>query len=101
MSGRLRRCLVLMGLLGLALNLRAALAGYPPLLDAVREDLGFSGAAAGFVQTGAVLMMAAGSFAGPAVANRAGSERALVGAVGMIVVGSLACGAPAAVPLST
>jgi CP family cyanate transporter-like MFS transporter len=99
MSGRLRRRLVLMGLLGLALNLRAALAGYPPLLDAVREDLGFSGAAAGFVQTGAVLMMAAGSFAGPAMANRAGSERALVGAVGMIVVGSLARGAPAAVPL--
>jgi CP family cyanate transporter-like MFS transporter len=90
---------VLVGLLALALNLRTALAGYPPLIDAVRADLGFSAGAAGFVQTGAVLMMAAGSLAGPAVARRGGPERALVGAVGLVALGSLVRGVPAAVPL--
>jgi MFS transporter, CP family, cyanate transporter len=90
---------VLVGLLALALNLRTALAGYPPLIEAVRADLGFSAGAAGFVQTGAVLMMAAGSLAGPAAARRGGPERALVGAVGLVALGSLVRGVPAAVPL--
>jgi CP family cyanate transporter-like MFS transporter len=90
---------VLVGLLALALNLRTALAGYPPLIDAVRADLGFSAGAAGFVQTGAVLMMAAGSLAGPAAARRGGPERALVGAVALVALGSLVRGVPAAGPL--
>ncbi|MCU1662273.1 MAG: major facilitator superfamily 1, partial [Pseudonocardia sp.] len=64
---RVRPAAVLVGLLALALNLRAALAGYPPLLEAVRADLGISAGSAGFVQTAAILMMAAGSFAGPAL----------------------------------
>ena len=52
---------VLLGILALAVNLRAALAGYPPLLETVRVDLGLSAGVAGLVQAGAVLMMAAGS----------------------------------------
>ncbi|TWF81682.1 CP family cyanate transporter-like MFS transporter [Pseudonocardia hierapolitana] len=100
-SVRVRPGVVLVGLLALALNLRTALAGYPPLIDAVRADLGFSAGAAGFVQTGAVLMMAAGSLAGPAAARRGGPERALVGAVGLVALGSLVRGVPAAVPLVT
>jgi CP family cyanate transporter-like MFS transporter len=98
-SVRIRPGVVLVGLLALALNLRTALAGYPPLIDAVRADLGFSAGAAGFVQTGAVLMMAAGSLAGPAAARRGGPERALVGAVGLVALGSLVRGVPAAGPL--
>jgi CP family cyanate transporter-like MFS transporter len=98
-SVRVRPGVVLVGLLALASNLRTALAGYPPLIDAVRADLGFSAGAAGFVQTGAVLMMAAGSLAGPAAARRGGPERALVGAVGLVALGSLVRGVPAAVPL--
>jgi CP family cyanate transporter-like MFS transporter len=90
---------VLVGLLALALNLRTELAGYPPLIDAVRADLGLSAGAAGFVQTGAVLMMAAGSLAGPAAARRGGPERALVGAVALVALGSLVRGVPAAGPL--
>jgi CP family cyanate transporter-like MFS transporter len=97
---RVRPAAVLVGLLALALNLRAALAGYPPLLEAVRADLGISAGSAGFVQTAAILMMAAGSFAGPAVVGaRFGSERALTAAVALVAVGSLARGLPAAVPL--
>lgn len=91
--------MVLVGLLALALNLRSALAGYPPLIEMVRAELGLTAGAAGFVQTAAVLMMAVGSLAGPAAARRTGPERALVGAVGLVALGSLARGIPAAVPL--
>jgi MFS transporter, CP family, cyanate transporter len=98
-SVRVRPVVVLLGLLALALNLRSALAGYPPLIETVRVDLGLTAGAAGLVQTGAVLMMAAGSLAGSATARRAGPERALVGAVGLVAMGSLARGIPAAVPL--
>ncbi|OZM81461.1 MFS transporter [Pseudonocardia sp. MH-G8] len=98
-SVRVRPVVVLLGLLVLALNLRSALAGYPPLIETVRVDLGLTAGAAGLVQTGAVLMMAAGSLAGSATARRAGPERALVGAVGLVAIGSLARGIPAAVPL--
>lgn len=98
-SVRVRPAVVLVGLLGLALNLRTALAGYPPLIETVRSELGLTAGAAGFVQTGAVLMMAAGSLAGSAAARRAGPERALVGAVALVAAGSLARGIAALVPL--
>ncbi|GAA1326601.1 MFS transporter [Pseudonocardia xinjiangensis] len=98
-ASRVRPGSVLLGLLAVALNLRAALAGYPPLLEGVRSDLGISAAEAGFVQTAAVLMMAAGSFAGPALGVRLGSERALGAAVGLVAAGSLARGVPAIVAL--
>ena len=83
---------VLLGILALAVNLRAALAGYPPLLETVRVDLGLSAGVAGLVQAGAVLMMAAGSFAGPALARHGGRERALGVAVGLVAAGSLVRG---------
>src|SRR5918999_1918134 len=98
-SVRVRPGVVLVGLLPLALTLRPARAGSPPLIEAVRADLGLSAGAAGFVQTGAVLMMAAGSLAGPAAARRGGPERALVGAVGLVAPGGLVRGSPGAVPL--
>ena len=39
---------VLLGVLALAANLRAALAGYPPLLETARDDLGVSAARPGW-----------------------------------------------------
>ncbi len=87
--------LVLLGLLALAANLRASLAGYPPLLETVRAELGASAGVAGLVQAGAVLMMAAGSFAGPLVGARFGREAALSGAVGLVALGGLVRGVPA------
>ena len=86
---RVRPAVVLLGVLALAANLRAALAGYPPLLETVRADLGLSAGVAGLVQAGAVLMMAVGSFAGPALARHGGRERALGVAVGLVAAGSL------------
>jgi MFS transporter, CP family, cyanate transporter len=96
---QVRPAVVLLGILALAANLRAALAGYPPLLETVRAQLGVSAGVAGLVQAGAVLMMALGSFAGPALGLRAGRERALGYAVGLVAAGSLIRGIPALVPL--
>jgi len=90
---------VLLGVLALAVNLRAALAAYPPLLETVRADLGIGAGAAGLVQAGAVLMMAAGSFAGPVVSTRFGRKPALGGAVGLIALGSAVRGLPTAAAL--
>jgi MFS transporter, CP family, cyanate transporter len=83
-----RPAFVLLGVLALAVNLRAALAAYPPLLETVRDELGISSGAAGLVQAGAVLMMAAGSFVGPALGARFGRKPALGGAVGLVALGS-------------
>lgn len=94
-----RPWVVLLGLLALAANLRASLAGYPPLLETVRADLGTSAGVAGLVQAGAVLMMGAGSFAGPAFGARLGRETALGAAVGLVALGGLARGVPALAPL--
>ncbi len=96
---RVRPLVVLLGLLAVAANLRAALAGYPPLLETARADLGVSAGAAGLVQAGAVLAMSAGSFGGAAVGVRLGRENALGVAVGLVALGSLVRAVPALVPL--
>src|SRR6185312_1212318 len=57
-ASAVRPAVVLLGVIALAVNLRAALAAYPPLLETVRADLGIGAGAAGLVQAGAVLMMA-------------------------------------------
>lgn len=85
---------VLLGVVALSVNLRAALAGYPPLIESVRDDLGISAGIAGLVQSGAVLMMAVGSFVGPRFGARIGRERALGWSVGLIALGSLLRGVP-------
>lgn len=88
-AARIRPGLVLLGVLALAINLRAALAGYPPLLETARAGLGVGAGAAGLVQAGAVLMMSAGSFGAAAAAARVGRERLLGLAVAAIAAGSL------------
>jgi CP family cyanate transporter-like MFS transporter len=92
---RLRPGLVLVGVLALAANLRAALAGYPPLLETARDDLGVTAGAAGLVQAGAVLMMSLGSFVAAPIAARVGRERLLGVAVGAIAAGSVVRSVPA------
>ncbi|WP_308257730.1 MFS transporter [Pseudonocardia lacus] len=90
----MRPLVVLLGLLALSVNLRAALAGYPPLLETARDDLGLSAGAAGLVQSGALLAMAAGSFLGSSFGLRHGRETALGVAVGLVALGSLVRGVP-------
>jgi CP family cyanate transporter-like MFS transporter len=96
---RVRRWLPVLGILVVALNLRAALAGYPPLLPTVRHELHLTAGEAGVVQAGAVLAMAAGSFAGARIAAVVGSERALGAAVGLVGLGCLLRGIPVAAAL--
>lgn len=91
----IRPAVVLLGVLAVALNLRASLAGYPPVLPAARADLGISAGGAGLVQAGVVLMMAAGSLGGPALGARVGAGRALGAGVGLIAVGSAVRGVAA------
>lgn len=86
---RPRPAAVLVGVLLLAVSFRTALAGYPPLLEIVREDLGLSAGAAGLVQASAVVLMGIGSFAAPAVGARLGWERGLAVSVAVLSAGSL------------
>lgn len=80
---------VLIGVLLLAANLRAALAAFPPLLQTVRAALHISAGAAGLVQASAVVLMGVGSFVAASVAGRLGWERALGAAVAVLAAGSL------------
>lgn len=84
-----RPAAVLVGILLLAANLRAALAAYPPLLQTVRADLAMSAGTAGLVQACAVLMMGLGSFLAPRLARHGGWEKTLGVAVLVVGAGSL------------
>ncbi len=94
-----RPAVVLLAVLALGVNLRAALSAYPPLLARIRTDLGVSAAVAGVVQSGVVVCMGLGSFAAPALARRHGRERAAAIAMVAIAVGNLTRGLPAVVTL--
>lgn len=94
-----RPAVVLLAVLALGVNLRAALSAYPPLLETIRADLGLSAAFAGLVQAATVLMMGVGSFAAPALARRVGREQAAALGVAVIALGSAVHGVPAAVAL--
>ncbi|WP_245607334.1 MFS transporter [Pseudonocardia spinosispora] len=84
-----RAAMVLLGILLLAVNLRAGLSAYPPLLETVRDALGISAGAAGLVQSSALVMMGVGSFVAPWLGHRLGWERALGASVGVVALGSL------------
>jgi MFS transporter, CP family, cyanate transporter len=96
---RVRPAVVLLAVLALGVNLRAALSAYPPLLERIRADLGVSAAVSGLVQAGAVVAMGVGSFAAPALARRVGRERAAALAMAVLAGGNLLRWAPATVAL--
>jgi MFS transporter, CP family, cyanate transporter len=85
---------LLAGLLLLAVNLRAALAAYPPLLSGVRESLRIGSGLAGTVQASALVMMGVASFLAPRVGSRFGWENALGASVGVLALGSLVRAVP-------
>ena len=95
-----RPVVVLLAVLALGVNLRAALSAYPPLLERIRADLDLPAAVAGAVTSGAVLCMGLGSFAAPALARRVGRERAAAAAMAAIAVGNLVRGLPAVATLA-
>jgi CP family cyanate transporter-like MFS transporter len=82
-----------------ALNLRPAIAAVPPLLDAIRAQLGLSGAAAGLLTALPVVCMGLFAPTGAVVARRIGRERALAAALVLVALGSLLRGVSGLLPL--
>ncbi|MFC6015866.1 CynX/NimT family MFS transporter [Plantactinospora solaniradicis] len=81
--------LTLLGIVLLALNLRAAIAAVPPLLPDLQVDLGLGRGAAGLLTTLPVLCFGLLSPLAALLGRRIGIELALLGAMLGIVVGSL------------
>lgn len=85
-----RPALLLAGLVLVAVNLRPALASISPVLEAVREDLGLGRAAAGLLTTIPTLCMGAFAFVSALVSERLGTERAVLWAVVLVGVATVA-----------
>lgn len=80
---------VLGGVLLISLNLRAGLAAYPAVLEQVRAEQGLTSGVAGLVQSAALVAMGLGSFVAVRLSVRLGRERAMTGAVAVLLLGSL------------
>jgi MFS transporter, CP family, cyanate transporter len=90
----LRRGLLIVGILLVATNLRAAITVVGPLLGDVRGDLHISAAAASALISLPVLCFAVFSPIAAPIANRLGMERTLGLALALLTVGILARSAP-------
>ena len=87
-TGRLPRFgLALIGVLLIAVNLRASFTAVGPVLGLMRQDLGLSGAAAGLLTSLPLLAFAAFSPVAPALARKLGLDRALWLALLLIALG--------------
>jgi CP family cyanate transporter-like MFS transporter len=82
-----------------SLNLRPAIAAVPPLLDAIRAELGLSGAAAGLLTALPVVCMGLFAPTGAVVARRIGRERAIAVALVLVALGSLLRGVSGLLPV--
>lgn len=78
--------LLLAGLLGVAFNLRPALASLSPLLETIRLDLGIGHTALGLLTVVPVLCMGAFPFLALRLAGRIGVERGILAATGLIAL---------------
>lgn len=79
--------LLAIGVVLVALNLRAALTVVGPLIGDLRDDEGLSGTAVGLLSTAPLLAFGLVAPLGPRVAARFGVERALVGAMLVLTAG--------------
>lgn len=77
----------LIGLVLLALNLRAAISGVSPLLDGLQHTFGLSSAALGVLTTLPVLSLGVFATAAPPLARRLGAETTLIGALLLLATG--------------
>jgi MFS transporter, CP family, cyanate transporter len=81
-SRRASRALLVIGMLLVAANLRAAASSVGPLLDQIRDDLGLSSTAAGALTTLPVLCFGLIAPLGPPLARRLGYQ----GAIGTVLI---------------
>jgi MFS transporter, CP family, cyanate transporter len=77
---------------GVALNLRPAIAAVPPVLEAIQRDLGLSATAAGLLTALPVVCMGAFAPAGAALARRVGQEAAVSCGLALVAAGTLVRG---------
>lgn len=87
-AGR-RAAWLILGILCIAMALRAPITGVPPLIGMIREQLGLSSTAAGMLITLPLLAFAVVSLFSAALARRFGLERTLFGALLLICAGIL------------
>lgn len=80
----------LLGILIMALSLRAAVSVVSPLLGELREELGFDAGTIGLLAMLPPLLFAASGLVTPALIKRFGLERVLVTAVLLAVIGQIA-----------
>jgi CP family cyanate transporter-like MFS transporter len=102
MTTRARRAPVLgvmAAIVLLALNLRTLVAGLPPLLEDIRDDLGLSGLAGGLLTTLPVLGFGAFAPLAPRLSRRMPVERLLVGCALLTSVAAALRGAGGVAPL--
>jgi CP family cyanate transporter-like MFS transporter len=85
-----RRATLLVGMVLVALNFRPAITSIPPVLEAVRADLGLSYAAVSLLTTVPTLLMGVFAFGAAAVSRRLGRERAILYTVALVGVGTAA-----------
>jgi MFS transporter, CP family, cyanate transporter len=90
--------LVLVVVVGVALNLRPAIAAVPPVLDAIQRDLGLSATAAGLLTALPVVCMGAFAPVGAALARRVGQEAAVAFALTLVAAGTLVRGLDPSAP---
>jgi MFS transporter, CP family, cyanate transporter len=77
---------------GVALNLRPAIAAVPPLLDAIQADLGLSATGAGLLTALPVVCMGLFAPVGAGLARRVGQEAAVSCALALVAAGTLVRG---------
>jgi MFS transporter, CP family, cyanate transporter len=88
---------LLLVVVGVALNLRPAIAAVPPLLDTIQSDLGLSATGAGLLTALPVVCMGLFAPVGAALTRRIGREGAVSCALVLVGCGTLARGVDASV----
>jgi len=83
---------LLVVVVGVALNLRPAIAAVPPLLDAIQADLGLSATGAGLLTALPVVCMGVFAPVGAALGRRVGREPAVSCALVLVALGTLVRG---------
>jgi MFS transporter, CP family, cyanate transporter len=85
--GRLERTLLVVGVVALGFNLRAAITSLPPIFPELESSLGLSTATVSILAATPVLCFAAVSGFGAAFARRFGEERVLLAAIVALTAG--------------
>lgn len=89
----------ILGIVLIAVNLRASITSVGPILDTIRSDVGLSAAGAGALTMLPLLGFAGISPLAPAIARRLGLERSLVIALAVLAAGIVLRSVPGWVPL--